>query len=87
MRLLYRHEDGRLIEISGDTSRAEVWLIYPHRELLERVESMEAGKENLPEGFDLEELAFSPPCPKCGKPASMAMDTGMYLCRECDNPF
>ncbi len=87
VKLLYRHEDGRLIEISGDAARAEVWLIYPHRELLERVDSLDAGKEKLPEGFALDECTFSPPCPKCGVPATMSIESGMYECRDCDNAF
>ena len=87
MTLLYRHSDGRVIEISGDDSRAEVWLIYPHRELIERTKSFEAGKEALPEGFDLDEMVFAPPCPKCNQPSPMSLDTGMYVCRECDNSF
>ena len=52
MVLHYRHEDGRQIEIAGDASKAEVWLIYPERELLEKVGSMDEGKEKLPEGFE-----------------------------------
>jgi hypothetical protein len=89
--LLYRPqnstEDLRTIELSGDSSGAELWLIYPHRELIDKVASLEAGKEALPEGFVLDECAFSPPCPKCGEPSPMAPATGMYECRECNATF
>jgi hypothetical protein len=86
MKILYRHEDGRLIEVSGDGNRAEVWLLYPHRELLETASSLEDGKEKLPEGFSLDSNAFSPPCPKCEKPAPLDIETGMYLVKDCDDP-
>ena len=85
--LFYRHEDGRQVELSGDGSKAELWLVYPHRELLESVDSIDAGKEKLPEGFSLDESVFMPPCPKCNEPSAMSPDTGMYVCRECDAEF
>ena len=85
--LHYRHEDGRQIEISGDTSSAEVWQIYPHRELLKSVKSMDEGKEELPEGFALDERSFTPPCPKCTVPSAMSPISGMYVCRECETEF
>ena len=84
MKILYRHEDGRLIEISGDSSRAEVWLVYPHRELLETVSTMDAGKEKLPEGFQLDTNAFAPPCPRCEKPSPLDIESGMYRCTDDD---
>jgi hypothetical protein len=87
MNLLYRHADGRLIEVKGDDSRAEVWLLYPHRELLESVPSLEAAKGKLPEGFALDSAVFSPPCPKCDTPSPMSLESGMYLCQECDTAF
>ncbi len=87
MVLHYRHEDGRQIEVSGDGSKAEIWLIYPERELLEKVASMDEGKEKLPEGFELMEAAFTPPCPKCSVPSVMSLDSGMYVCRECSAEF
>jgi hypothetical protein len=85
--LFYRHEDGRQIELNGDASKAEVWLVYPERELLESVESMDAAKEKLPEGFELDEATFMPPCPKCNEPSAMSTLSGMYVCRECDAEF
>ena len=85
--LHYRHEDGRQIEITGDESAAEVWLLYPHRELLDTVESMDHGKEKLPEGFILDKTTFSPPCPKCTQPSPMSLVSGMYTCPECDTEF
>ena len=33
-----------------------MWLLYPHRELLEKVDSLEDGKGSLPEGFELDEM-------------------------------
>lgn len=85
--LHYRHEDGRQIEISGDQSAAELWLIYPHRELLKSVDSMDAGKAELPDGFAHDETHFLPPCPKCTEPSPMSLVTGMYTCGECDAEF
>ena len=85
--LHYRHTDGRKIEISGNSTKAEVWLIYPARELLSKVGSVDEGKEKLPEGFALEETTFMPPCPKCSEPSPMALDSGMYVCRECSAEF
>ena len=87
MVLHYRHEDGRQIEIRGDTAKAEVWLIYPERELIEKAGSMDEGKEKLPEGFELMEATFMPPCPKCSVPAAMSLESGMYVCRECSAEF
>ncbi|MBL4850611.1 MAG: hypothetical protein JKY65_34265 [Planctomycetes bacterium] len=86
MKLLYRHADGRLIEISGDTSQGEVWQLYPHRELLETTESFDEGKEKLPDGFEQEANSFEPPCPKCEKPSPLCLETGMYLRKDCDDP-
>ena len=85
--LHYRHEDGRLIEISGSGSKAEVWLVYPHRELLKNADSIDEGKKELPEGFELDETAVAPPCPKCNQPSRMAYETGMYTCEDCDAEF
>ena len=85
--LHYQHEDGRQIEICGDASRAEVWLIYPERELLEKADSMDKGKGKLPEGFELKSATFSPPCPKCSVPSPMCLESGMYVCRECSAEF
>ena len=59
--LHYRHADGRQIEITGDTSAAEIWQIYPTRELLQSVSSMDEGKEELPDGFALDDTSFTPP--------------------------
>ena len=84
--LLYRHEDGRLIELKGSGSKTEVWLIYPHRELLEKADSLDAAKEGLPEGFELDANAFAPPCPHCGDPSPLDLESGMYVCRGCDDP-
>lgn len=86
MKMLYRHEDGRLIEISGDNAQGEVWLLYPHRELLETAGSFDEGKEKLPEGFELEASTFAPPCPKCEKPSPLCIETGMYVRKDCDDP-
>jgi hypothetical protein len=86
VKLLYRHADGRLIEISGDSSKAEVWQLYPQRELLETVDSFDAGKESLPEGFEPDANSFTPPCPKCEKPCPLDLETGMYLLKDCDDP-
>jgi hypothetical protein len=86
VKLLYRHADGRLIEISGDTSSAEVWQLFPERELLETTDSFDAGKEKLPEGFELDANAFAPPCPKCEKPSPLCLETGMYVLKDCDDP-
>lgn len=87
MNVLYRHEDGRLIEVKGDDARAEVWLLYPHRELLKTVPSLEAAKAALPEGFTADAAVFCPPCPKCDTPSPMSLESGMYVCRECDTAF
>ena len=84
MKLLYRHSDGRLIEISGDNSHAEIWLIYPHRELLEGVDTFDAAKATLPEGFELDPCKFAPPCPTCAKPSPMNLETGMYMREDCE---
>ena len=85
--LQYRHGDGRVIEVRGDSSGAELWLTYPHRELLQKAASFDAGKEALPEGFALDTNTFLPPCPKCEEPSPMSPDTGMYVCRSCDSAF
>lgn len=85
--ILYRHEDGRQIEACGDDSHGEVWLIYPHRELLDSVKSMDEAKEKVPEGFVVDDCLFTPPCPKCSEPSSMSLTSGMYLCRECETEF
>ncbi|RMG15838.1 MAG: hypothetical protein D6731_07545 [Planctomycetota bacterium] len=85
--LHYRHEDGRLIEIVGGGAKAEVWLLYPQRELIARKESLEEAKESLPEGFALDESVFAPPCPKCNEPAPMSPASGMFECTDCDAEF
>ena len=87
MNILYRHEDGRLIEVKGDDSGAEVWLIYPRRELVESKTSLDEAKAVVPEGFELDAAAFAPPCPKCDAISPMNLESGMYNCRECDTVF
>ena len=87
MKILYRHSDGRLIEVAGDSSKAEVWLLCPQRELLKTEETFEKACNNLPDGFELDGAKFSPPCPKCGSPSAMSLDTGMYVCAECESIF
>lgn len=86
--LLYRHDDGRIIEVSSDGSAAEAWLIYPERHLLQRFPSMDAAKSGLPEGFSLDEAVFAPPCPKCAHGGSpMNVVSGMYVCPKCGTEF
>jgi hypothetical protein len=85
--LHYRHDDGRQIEIAGDSSSAEIWQIYPSRELLKSVSSMDEGKKELPDGFALDDASFTPPCPKCTVPSPMSTTSGMYVCRECETEF
>ena len=87
MKMLYRHSDGRLIEMNGDSSRAELWQLYPQRVLLETCASLEASKDALPAGFELDPCAFTPPCPKCGAASTMSLETGMYECQECGTVF
>lgn len=85
--LLYRHEDGRVFEIAGDGSAAELWQIYPERLLLKKHEGLDAAREALPEGFELDVGAFSPPCPKCNASSPMSLRTGMYVCPDCNASF
>jgi hypothetical protein len=85
--LLYRHEDGRVIEVTGDASAAEVWQIYPERVLVKKVAGMDAAKQTLPEGFALDAGVFSPPCPKCASASPMCLRTGMYVCPDCNASF
>jgi hypothetical protein len=85
--LLYRHDDGRVIEVVGDTSAAEVWQIYPVRTLVKKAGGLDAAKEHVPEGFAVDKAAFSPPCPKCNAASPMCLRTGMYLCPECNASF
>lgn len=85
--LLYRHEDGRVIEVGGDASAAEVWQIYPERVLLKKVDGLDAAKGAMPEGFVLEVGSFSPPCPKCSTSSPMSLRTGMYVCPDCNASF
>jgi hypothetical protein len=87
--LLYRHADGRLVEVSGDASSSEVWQIYPTRELLKKLTSggVDGAKEHIPEGFAPDAASFSPPCPKCDTPSAMCLRTGMYQCPECSASF
>ena len=47
-------KDGRVIEVAGDTSAAEVWQLYPERVLVKKAEGLDKAKESLPEGFKLE---------------------------------
>lgn len=82
--LLYRHEDGRLIELRSKGSKVELWLLLPHRELLTSKDSVDDAKSALPEGFELDAAAFQPPCPECGKASPMSLVTGMYVCPEED---
>lgn len=85
--LFYRHEDGRMIEIRGEGSRFESWLIYPHRELMAKQKSADEAKAALPEGFVLDKDVFTPPCPKCSEPSPMSPETGMYVCPDCGIGF
>jgi hypothetical protein len=85
--LLYRHEDGRVIEVAGDTSAAEGWQIYPERVLVKKAEGLDKAKDSLPEGFRLDAGAFSPPCPKCNTASPMSQRTGMYICPDCNSSF
>lgn len=85
--LLYRHEDGRVYEVSGDASTAEVWQIYPERSLVKKVDGLDAAKKVLPDGFQLDTGSFSPPCPKCNTPSPMSLRTGMYVCPDCSASF
>lgn len=85
--LLYRHDDGRVFEVAGDTSAAEVWQIYPERLLVKKVEGLDAAKGVLPDGFKLDAGAFSPPCPKCNASSPMSLRTGMYVCPDCNASF
>lgn len=85
--LFYRHEDGRMVEIRGDGSRVETWLVYPHRELISKAGSVDEAKEALGAGYDLDEAIFCPPCPKCSEPSPMSLETGMYVCPDCGVGF
>ena len=85
--LFYRHEDGRMVEIRGEGTRYECWLVYPHRELMGKAKSADEAKANLPEGFALDEDVFTPPCPKCNEASPMSLDTGMYVCPDCGIGF
>ncbi|MCO5165310.1 MAG: hypothetical protein M9894_02945 [Planctomycetes bacterium] len=85
--LLYRHQDGRVIEVAGDGSAAEVWQIYPERTLMKKVGGLDAARESIPDGFALDAGAFSPPCPKCNAASPMSLRTGMYVCPDCNASF
>lgn len=88
--LFYRHEDGRMIELREiSSSRVEAWQIYPVREQLGKVKSMDEAKDEfITDGFALDDQSFSPPCPKCDHPnAPMSLDTGHYTCPECNAIF
>lgn len=76
-----------MIEIRGEGSRFESWLVYPHRELLEKSKSADDAKASLPEGFNADAGVFAPPCPKCGETSPMSCDTGMYVCPDCGVGF
>lgn len=85
--LLYRHEDGRVVEVSGDGSSGEVWQLYPTRELVKKAGSLDAAKEHVPAGFAQSAKVFAPPCPKCSAASPMCTRTGMYVCPECSASF
>jgi hypothetical protein len=85
--LLYRHEDGRVVEVSGDGSAGEVWQLYPVRELVKKVATLDAAKEHIPAGFKIDHKTFAPPCPKCSAASPMDMRSGMYVCPECSASF
>jgi len=87
MVLFYRHEDGRMIELKDDGSRVETWLVYPHRELIGKAKSVDEAKEELDDGFELDESVFCPPCPKCQVPSPMSLENGMYVCPDCGASF
>lgn len=85
--LLYRHTDGRVVEVVGDGAAGEVWQIYPTRELVKKVANLDAAKQLVPEGFALDEKFFCPPCPKCNAKSPMCTRSGMYVCPECSASF
>ena len=85
--LLYRNDDGRVFEVAGDASTAEVWQIYPERLLLKKVDGLDAAKGALPDGSRLDAGTFAPPCPKCNASSPMSIRTGMYVCPDCNASF
>lgn len=87
---LYKHDDGRLVEIVEESDDSfSLRQIYPTQKFLEESKPLSGLEETLKSmEFAVHKKEFAPPCPcPSRKPCTMRLDTGLYTCTECGETF
>jgi len=85
----YRHEDGRTVDLCKTSDdEFELWQIYPEKDLMVGSLSKDEAESKVQElGFAANPGSFSPPCPRCQKDCTMAVDSGFYHCPDCNTNY